>query len=555
MDESSKKGRPENKREVRFWKYDDGSYGMVVIEIRNQHQWLLKKKQYINCDVFKTKDKLKAEMEKIQSQCDSDGYEFGKKKVKIKNGLKYISKKDFFREDERTEIAKENGWKELEKFLDSCGDKEKNKREVLRLFSGVLSGYCAQMAVPLIEKKNYTVPLQDRAPVLVLNAGDKRFNAAFDFISKAMCALAVPTDTEDKLRFYCPVFLPETFEEKTLDQGAFGWYRKKKNRVPAQYRNTAVLVFGNFFSVNKIRRFIERNRWATVVLFNAPSKTNNAPTIRLKDSLLDCKDFTWSAGQIHCLMEGFVLSLSKLAKKKNVNKKLKKRVNEIARCLYWYYAQKGVQRFDPTEEYFIVLQLLSLELFLDSCKDNEILDPAQRKQVHDEWFNCLLPGCKKVLQPKKKTISQELEAEEQTAKQSLQTALTEMLTVDQLIHFPYAEQNGSYEEANPENPSVTYWGYLRWYKPKKNEKTPFRALVFKESKFKEIVPGFLKKPCNVDDFVKDLRSCNLEYLFSTSKARLGGKTAENALIFIIDKMDFLSEEIRAMIAGKIPDQE
>ena len=59
----------------------------------------------------------------------------------------------------------------------------------------------------------------------------------------------------------------------------------------------------------------------------------------------------------------------------------------------------------------------------------------------------------------------------------------------------------------------------------------------------------------MDNFVKDLRSCNLEYLFSTSKARLGGKTAENALIFIIDKMEFLSEETRAMVAGKIPDKE
>lgn len=192
---------------------------------------------------------------------------------------------------------------------------------------------------------------------------------------------------------------------------------------------------------------------------------------------------------------------------------------------------------------------------MDCCKDTGIIDLNQRKQVHAEWFSYLIPGCEKLLKPRKQTISQELEAEEETAKQGLQTALMEMLTADQLIHFPYTEQNGSYEEANPEDPSVAYWGYLRWYKPKKNEKTPFRALVFKESKFKEIVPGFLKKPCNVDDFVKDLRSCNLEYLFSTSKARLGGKTAENALIFVLEKMEFLSEETRAMVAGRIPDQE
>ena len=117
------------------------------------------------------------------------------------------------------------------------------------------------------------------------------------------------------------------------------------------------------------------------------------------------------------------------------------------------------------------------------------------------------------------------------------------------------QKNGPYEEAKPDDPSIKYWGYLRWYKPKKNEKTPFRALVFKESTFKESVQGFLKKPCDVDDFVKDLRSCNLEYLFSTSKARLGGKTSENALIFVLEKMEFLSEETRAMLANKMPDQE
>lgn len=86
MDESSKKERPENKREVRFWKYDDGSYGMVVIEIRNQYQWLLKKKQYINCDIFKTKDKLKAEMEKSKASATAMDTSLERKRSRSKTG-------------------------------------------------------------------------------------------------------------------------------------------------------------------------------------------------------------------------------------------------------------------------------------------------------------------------------------------------------------------------------------------------------------------------------------------------------------------------------------
>lgn len=101
MDESSKKERPENKREARFWKYDDGSYGLIVVERTRQNQSsLMMKKRYVDCRVCKTKTKLKDEIEKIQKQCTADGYEFGKKKIKIKNGLRYISKKDFSEKDQ-----------------------------------------------------------------------------------------------------------------------------------------------------------------------------------------------------------------------------------------------------------------------------------------------------------------------------------------------------------------------------------------------------------------------------------------------------------------------
>ena len=541
-----------DRREVRFWKYDDGSYGLIVVERTRQDQSsLMMKKRYVDCRVCKTKTKLKDEIEKIQKQCTADGYVFQKKKIKIKNGLQYISKKDF---SEKNQDKGKCGWGELEKFLNSCGTDIENKREVLRLFSGILSGYYAQVLVPMFYKI-YLIALQNRAPVLVLNPSDKRFNVTFDFISKTIKALTVPTHTKDKLRSKCPPFLPQGIGQKSLDQGSFLWYKKKKNRFPSQYRDTAVLVFGSFFSVNKIRRFIERNRWATVVIFNAPAKVNKVPAIRLSDSLLVCLDFDWNGEDIKYLIERFALSLSRLTKKKKFVKKLTNKLREVGDCILRYHAQKGIQRFQPTEEHFIALQMLTLQLFLESCQDEKIIDTTQRKQVQSEWFNLLLPGCSQFIKPDEETISHELEAEEDKTKQTIQSALTKMLTADQLIHFPYTKKNGPYEEANPEDPSVKYWGYLRWYKPKKNEKTPFRALVFKESKFKEIVPRFLKEPCNVDNFVKDLRSCNLEYLFSTSKARLGGKTAENALIFIIDKMEFLSEETRAMVAGKIPDQE
>ena len=568
MNELGKKG----KRDVRFWKYDDGSFGLIVVERQYQDELLQQnpqqerlpqddssqqnpqqriKKQYVDCGVYRTKTKLNKKIDEIQKQCEADGYDFQKKKIKIENGLKYVSKHDFSDQDEE---QGKYGWEELEKFLNSCGTDNENKKEVLRLFSGVLSGYCARMVVPSIQDI-YLVPLQDRAPILVLNASEKRLNNTFDFITKAIYALAVPTDTQNKLHCECPPFVPWKLGQKNLDQCSFLWYGKKKNRYPSQYRDTVVLIYGGFFSAGKIRRFIERNRWAAVIIFNASPKTNKMPVMQLSDASLDCLDFDWDNEDINYLIERFVLWLSKLSRKKKVKKQLEKRLNEIQDCFFKYYSRKGIQRFRPTENYFVMLQMLTLELFLDSCTDEGIINWTQRERLQSEWFNLLLPGCYQFLEPEEETISHELKSEEEHTKQVFQTALAEMLTEDHLHHFIYTKPKEDFKEADPNDPSIIYWGCLRWYKPRKNEKTPFRALIFKESMFKEIVQDFLKNPCNVDDFVKDLRSCNLEYLFSTSKVRLGGGAPELALIFRIEKMEFLPEKTRDMLIRMIPESD
>ena len=85
-----------DRREVRFWKYDDGSYGLIVVERTRQDQSsLMMKKRYVDCRVCKTKTKLKDEIEKIQKQCTADGYVFQKKKIKIKMDCNTFQRRTF----------------------------------------------------------------------------------------------------------------------------------------------------------------------------------------------------------------------------------------------------------------------------------------------------------------------------------------------------------------------------------------------------------------------------------------------------------------------------
>ena len=91
---------------MRFWKYDDGSFGLIVVERQYQDELLQQnpqqerlpqddssqqnpqqriKKQYVDCGVYRTKTKLNKKIDEIQKQCEADGYDFQKKKIKIEN--------------------------------------------------------------------------------------------------------------------------------------------------------------------------------------------------------------------------------------------------------------------------------------------------------------------------------------------------------------------------------------------------------------------------------------------------------------------------------------
>lgn len=549
---------------IHFWRYDDGTFGAIAIE-RQQER---KNAESIPGGVYSDKAHLKDFIKQCQNQCIENGSSVGKKKLNIKCGLSQLSKNDFV---DKNKKRGRKGWEALTDFLNSCGTNLDAKKEVLRLFSGVLSGYCAQMIVPLVQESG-SIPLQNRAPILVLNSNDKNFNVTFDFISKAMAALTVSTYSQGKLHFECPTFLPQAWEQKGLERCAFLQYRKIKKQFPAQYRDTAVLIYGRFFSANEIYRFIEKNRWAVPVLFDAPSKAYKVPPIRLKASSLVCSDFDWNVKTINYLVQRFVSWLYVLWDKKRWKKKwtktLKKRLDRIRTCFFKYFAKKGVQRFNPTEQYFLILQMLTLELFLDSCADDKIIDNTQRKQVKFEWFDTLLPGCSQYLKADEgdeETVIQEIQSEEEHAKQIFETALGKMLAKENISHFNYVEQGGIYDEADPDNPKTLYWGYLRWYGSKKKSSEgkkiePFRALVFKKRVLKICIRDFLPENYTIRGLISELRASAPDYLFKTQKVRFPqgendrSENLENALIFEIEKMEFLSDEIRDILLNMIPDE-
>ncbi len=147
---------------IHFWRYDDGTFGAIALKKQQEE----KNAESIPGGIYADKAHLNDFIKQCQEQCIANGGSVGKKKLKIKCGLSNLSKNDFV--DKNKKHGKQ-GWKALTNFLNSCGMNLDAKKEVLRLFSGVLSGYCAQMIVPLVQESG-PIPLQNRAPILVLNS-------------------------------------------------------------------------------------------------------------------------------------------------------------------------------------------------------------------------------------------------------------------------------------------------------------------------------------------------------------------------------------------------
>jgi len=121
-------------RRVAFWwKYGDGTVGVVVRDMTAG-----KRGKRLVAKIFNTRTELEAELSDQQRKCEEAGLKWDEKRLNLHSGIKYFVKHDAPKRNKERGVF---GWQELEEFLQACGTAPENRWEVLRLFSGILSGY------------------------------------------------------------------------------------------------------------------------------------------------------------------------------------------------------------------------------------------------------------------------------------------------------------------------------------------------------------------------------------------------------------------------------
>lgn len=528
------------------WTYDDKSVGCIVIDEQAE--------ECIHAQVFPDKDSYKVFKRMQKQRSVNKNREFEKEKLSLQCGLATMHCAIQFSKKTTADGATARFY-EFMKMLSSCGKDTNSLAEVLRLVTCTLSGYIARTAIAV---SSYSAPfLKWRAPVLKAPYAP----AAWFTLAKIANSLCIDTYDSDHARgkhlisHNAPV-LPNNPCSTRIDDCVFTQFSCDKKhyyseKLPAQYRDTAVLINAKVFTSKQLQDFMHRNPWCSIILYEGNAQD---PILINSKNLSDC-DLSWNAKSVCELTRQFVYWLA--SHKKLLKKNLRNLLTQSERLIERYNAQRGVPRVKPHDVFWTQLQLMALELFLQFSSDYGQVSKSLSARLQAQWLNLLLPGCCPL--PKdERPLEQREQITETDYPDIFIEILRRMLAPENIDRFLSVPPQGLFDRNDPEDTTYSFWGYLRTYQNKKAH-TTFPSLQFRTEDFLAIAAGFSPVSCDMHAMLKAVRKAAPSFLHPTPKAVMPvekfDKMRYDAIILNLDQIDFLTTDILAQISKRLSDSQ
>ena len=529
------------------WRYDDGTEGGILIASE------FYKRKVLDVRKFVSKERRKDFWRGIKKRGEKKGQDTDHEGIDITYGLKMRSKenRDFSR-FEKFYRAEPASFDEFQKMLIACGQSDLAYAEVLRLVSGILAGYTTKLFADQIISDSLAEGL--RAPVLLVKNGQYIWDILTLFI-KALSAADEKHVFEDliEIQSITPVKLPSVITSRDISADACLEFRKTKKKLPAQYRETTVLIDTRAYSKGQLYEFQRRNRWASIVLYNGtPDKSQISPVIIQPKILLDYRQ-DWDMDAVNDLVCDFVdfLASSEEVTGDGERHSLELEVSwrEAEARIAEYQGQKKNKKLLPTEALYLCIQLATLHLLLHFC----IASKNRLRYLWDEWSYLLLPGCcerpQNNLPLEQRTIITEKDYQE-----VFEQVMSRMLDMKNLDHILVVPAKSLFDRTDPERPEFEYWGYLRQYKAYRSN-PEFLALQFDEKRFIRFASDFCPAHINMKDVVSYIRKNPPAYLHHTKQANMPkdllDKERYYCITLCVDDLTFLDETIRTELQTRI----
>lgn len=463
------------------------------------------------------------------------------------------------------------GFQEVRKMLESCGQDPAALQAMLTLFSTVLSGYCTGLCQKFYPQK----PFADnkRAPIVIIKNYTRPLVYFMNNIMESLAVKLIPEkkeEDEEELSIF-KTGLPEVkieympfvmvrSEKKDITDHIYmkveveGAPRISEKRLIPQYRDMTLMVDLNGFKESQLQELIGRNPWISFVLLEdkAKGRFTESEMISIDGNIFSGHSGKWDNEIVNFVVQRYISYVAHglvEEKKKEWKEKIEEKLENIALAIE-EYNKKSNAPVQGDSCYFLSMRMIALDLFLTSLYKDAAISEEDRDEIRREWFDILLSA------PIQNDASGEESRESPLdIQQQLENALREMIAPPNYKHFLFVPdtKKALYPMALHDGDETAVWGYVRTYNPK-NQEPPFLSLQFRRDMFLRLVGASFRQ--NETELIKSIRGLNLDYIYPIDKCRMyaneeekKNKTTTSAIVFILEKMTFLQNEALEFLRG------
>lgn len=437
--------------------------------------------------------------------------------------------------------------------------KDGTPKEILSLFSLILSGYTARIL--LIKQKEPTLYFS-RAPVVLIRKNKNDLCGGFEHLERIARSLIVDTGCSPDFRIKNPPVIPTKRRANRIEDCAYARFQSEhlKLRFPTLYQDTAVLIHSGFFANGMLQDFVERNKWCTVLLFNQSKVEWQQLLAEIDLDNMTMPEWNWDVAGVQYLMKRYVMWLNSIKFGKIPKKHIrvwKSAAEEVVQAYNLATVSTGCKMKQGSEWDLACLQMASLYSFICYLKWEKLLRKDSCQELFDEWADILLPGSRRKEQAEiSEKVVQEHKTEENTKIiTDLEVLLTKILEYeggDKVYPLKRAEKYYAGPDLDLEK---HHWAFLGKMELDGEAVTVLRIRYKELLKLAEkfgLLKGNSTTQAEIKNAIQNKKDQNYVHAMDTVRINFAKKASNpTGLTLIVENMTFLEDDTRNKILSKL----
>lgn len=525
-----------------YWKYDDGKYQVCTIQGGKTQSDLLENK--LDLDDMK-----------------QGGGNFVK--LDIENGLKgWFTKDEVFNSPMRDLSYLSPAFSDMMQVVEDYSVAG-NATEVIRLITYLLSGYTFRLFMNQLGKRGL---FSFRAPVVYIIPHKSDFCEGFEHLEHLTECFSYDTSHDSAMIHMNPAVLPDNYLASETIECAFMQISDMEECgfFPAQYRDTSVLLHSRFFKKSDWTEFVNRNVWATVLIFGGPAPKDIFPCLEVDLNCFNLNARNWDETESKQVKDRIQTLVMMFAKWLHVSSRTQDFSHSVLRWTdvgalavgKYNLAISRTNRpiLQGSLAHYHMVQMATLRAFLDFCLNKDVIDKETADTTWDGWANEILPGSREAeiyYKKESERLQKEVEEKEEWRRQCealfrgfLESATDDMIVKRTDVDWKSFKKDKYYRDR--------YSVFVDYHDARKtNEGFISSVKIFRA----DLQQYNIEHGRVFEDVIKDMWNGRLKtvlpYVYTCDNLNFHNGVQGQGIVLRMDKLSFLNSECLEMLREEL----